>query len=239
MKFSHLSRIYTTKSLAENQLVTIDGDDYHYLKTVMRLRIGEEFRLFNAADGEYLVKVAAINRSNLEVKLELLLRAPEHEKQLVLAMSLIKPDRMMEAIKGAVQIGATQIMPIITERSQYKKIARDRIERSIIQATEQSERFVPAELLPEISLPDFLKANQSVQIIAACESEDSSKKIANINKIENKIIILIGPEGGFSDAEMASFKSLDNIYSVSLGKSVLRSETAAIATLACVAMLRD
>ncbi len=239
MKFSHLSRVYTTKSLAQNQTIIIDGDDFHYLKTVMRLRVSESFRLFNAVDGEYLVKVLAVGRSSLEVQVESQLRQVSKEKQLTLAMSIIKPDRMIEAIKGSVQIGVTQIIPIISERSQYKKIATERVEKCINQATEQSERFVPAKLLTEITLSEFCKTNNQRQIIAACESEDYKNKISNIKKIEDNPIILIGPEGGFSAEEIEVIKSLDNTYSVSLGKSVLRSEIAAISSLACVSMLRD
>lgn len=238
MKFSHLSRVYTTKSLVQNQTIIIDGDDFHYLKTVMRLRASESFRLFNAVDGEYLVKVLAVGRSSLEVQVESQLRQVSQEKQLTLAMSIIKPDRMIEAIKGAVQIGVTQIIPIIAERSQYKKIATERVEKCINQATEQSERFIPAKLLPEITLSEFYKTNNK-QIIAACESEDYKNKISNIKKIEDNPIILIGPEGGFSTEEIEMIKSLDNTDSVSLGKSVLRSEIAAISALACVSMLRD
>jgi 16S rRNA (uracil1498-N3)-methyltransferase len=237
MKYSHLSRVYTTKALAESQSVIIDGDDFHYLKTVMRLRVGQEFRLFNGQDGEFLVKVDAINRSSLEVRVDSLLRKIEPEKQLVLALSIIKPDRMTEAIKGAVQLGATSIVPIISERTQHKKIAKERYERCIIQAIEQSERFFPTQLLPEISLSEFLKTNKS-QIIAACESEDFSKKISNINNIEDKVSVLVGPEGGFSEAEIEILKSMDNVHSVSLGKSVLRSEIAVISALACVQMVR-
>ena len=96
---------------------------------------------------------------------------------------------------------------------------------------------MPTELLTEISLSEFLKTHKS-QIIAACESEDSSKTILNISNIENEVSVLIGPEGGFSEAEVEMLKSMDNVHSVSLGKSVLRSEIAVISALACVQMVR-
>jgi len=81
--------------------------------------------------------------------------------------------------------------------------------------------------------------NNYKQIIAACESENSSNKILNINKIEDEPIILIGPEGGFSEAEMSMIKASKNIQRVSLGNTVLRAETAAIAAISCVAMMRN
>lgn len=239
MKFSHLSRVYTTESLAKNQSIIIAGDDFHYLKSVMRLRISDSFRVFNAEDGEFLVKITEIGRASLSVLVESLLRKPFAEKPLTLAICIIKPDRMIEAIKGAVQLGVTQIIPIISERTQHKKLAEDRVQRCISQAIEQSERFALTKLLPEISLSEFCTTNNYEQIIAACESENSSNKITNIKTIKNNLAVLIGPEGGFSDAEMEMIKSADKIDRVSLGASVLRAETATIAAIASISMLRD
>ncbi|MDP4709318.1 MAG: 16S rRNA (uracil(1498)-N(3))-methyltransferase [Rickettsiaceae bacterium] len=239
MKFSHLSRIYTTEPLSENQTIKIVGDDFHYLKSVMRLRRLELFRIFNAIDGEYLVKILEIGRSDLTVIVESFLRPVAKEKQLSLAMCIIKSDRMIEAIKSAVQLGVTKIIPIISERTQHKHLAEDRVKRCISQAIEQSERFTLTELLPEISLSELCSNNNYKQIIAACESENSSNKILNINKIEDEPIILTGPEGGFSEAEMSMIKASKNIQRVSLGNTVLRAETAAIAAISCVAMMRN
>ena len=239
MKFSHLTRVYTTESLIENQTVIIGDEDFHYLKSVMRLRESESFRLFNSNDGEFLVKILTIGRSSLKVVVESLLRQVVREKNLVLAMCIIKPDRMLEAIKGAVQLGVTQIIPIISERTQYKKILQDRIRRCIIQATEQCERFTPAELLPQMSLLDFCKIKDFEQIIFASESEDESNKIRNINKIKERVTILIGPEGGFSGHEVEMIKSYKHALPVSLGQLVLRAEIAALAALACISMMRN
>lgn len=239
MKFSHLSRVYTTEPLIENQTIIVGDEDFHYLKSVMRLRESESFRLFNENDGEFLVKILTIGRSSLKVVVESLLRRVVEEKTLALAMCIIKPDRMLEAIKGAVQLGVTQIIPIISERTQYKKIAQDKVQRCIIQATEQCERFVPAELLPQMSLSDFCEMDDFEQVIFASESECESNKIININKIKEKAVILIGPEGGFSGHEVEMIKSYKHALPVSLGRSVLRAETAALAALACISMMRN
>ena len=239
MKFSHLSRIYSTESLLENQTIKIIEDDFHYLKSVMRLRRSELFRMFNAVDGEYLVKVLEIGRSDLTIMVESFLRPVASVKQLSLAMCMIKSDRMIEAIKGAVQLGVTRIIPIISERTQHKQLSEDRVKRCILQAIEQSERFVLTELLPEISLFEFCSNNNYEQIITAYESEISNKKILNINKIKDNPVILVGPEGGFSDTEILMIKEFKNTQIVSLGNSVLRAETAAIAAISCVTMMRN
>ncbi|MDG1437205.1 MAG: RsmE family RNA methyltransferase [Rickettsiaceae bacterium] len=238
MKFSHLSRVYSTESLAKNQTIIISGEDFHYLKSVIRLRVSDGFRLFNAQDGEFLVKITEIGRSSLTVVAEELLREIPHEKPLALAMCIIKQDRMFEAIKAAVQLGVTQIIPIISERTQYKKLAQDRVHRCIRQAIEQSERFVLTEPFPPVSLSEFCSSDNYEQIIAACESEDENNKIINLESIKNNVAILIGPEGGFSEEEVQMMSSVDRIDRVSLGASVLRAETAAIAAIASVTMLK-
>lgn len=239
MKFSHLTRIYTENSLVLDQIINIDDDNFHYLKSVMRIRKDEEFRLFNSIDGEFLAKVIEIGRSNLQVRVESFIRSVSKEKKLTLALCIIRPERMMEAIKGAVQLGVTEIVPILSERTQFKAVQHAKINRVIIQSTEQSERFNLPKLLPEITLEEFCKTNNNKQMIVASESETSDNKIKNISGIEEDPIILIGPEGGFSTSDMDIIKSHKNLFLISLGESVLRAETASIVTIACVNMMRD
>lgn len=239
MKFSHLTRIYTKSSLFIGQIIKIEDDKFHHLKYVMRFKTSDQFRIFNDKDGEFLVKITKIERSNITVIVESLLRNITIRKDLTLAICVIKTDRMLEAIKGAVQLGITKIIPIISSRVQHSKIAQDKIMKAIIQSTEQSEQFFPAILLSPMSLQDFCRTHQSQQIIFACESENKNNLIRNIDKIENNSIILIGSEGGFSDDEITFLKSHQNIISVSLGDSVLRSEIAAISLIAYIKMISD
>jgi 16S rRNA (uracil1498-N3)-methyltransferase len=238
MKFSSLSRVYTNNSIIKNQTIIIENDAFHYLKSVIRVRKSENFRLFNAFDGEFLVRVKEINRSCLVIEVDSLIREVELCKELILALCIIKQDRMIEAIKSAVQLGVTKIIPIISERTQYKKISSEKIQKCIIQAVEQCERFIPPALEAETYLADFCAASNE-QIIFSCESEGENNKISNIKKINDKPVILIGSEGGFSDAEILMIKSLKQTESVSLGRTVLRTEVAVASALSCVAMMRN
>ena len=238
MKFSNLARVYVTDSIVNNQSIIIEGDNFHYLKSAIRLKLSAKFRLFNSCDGEFLVEIIEINRSSLCVHVREFMRSVTQEADLSLAMCIIKPDRMLEAIRGAVQIGVTSIIPLISERTQYKTINRDKFEKSIIQSTEQSEHFVPALLKDPMTLESFIQTNDFEQIIFASEVETDNNKIVNINNLKDKIAVLIGPEGGFSDIEITTLKTYDHILPVTLGRAVLRAETAAIAALACVSMVR-
>jgi 16S rRNA (uracil1498-N3)-methyltransferase len=239
MKFSHLPRIYTSERIHKKQILIIEKDDFHYLKSVIRIRKSEAFRLFNAQDGEFLVTVKEINRASLVIEVDSLIRQVEEDRPLELALCIIKQDRMLEAIKSAVQLGVTNIIPLISQRTQYKQISREKIQKCIIGSVQQCERFKLPILEQELNLLDFCNKFSDKQIIFACESEVEDNKILNINKIEDSPIILIGPEGGFNEQEIAMIKAMRKTESVSLGKSVLRAEVAAISALACVSMIRS
>ena len=239
MKFSHLTRLYTSQSICKNQTLKIENEDFHYLKSVMRLKKSDIFRIFNAIDGEFATKVEElVGKSHVTVRIESQIRAVTVEKELILALCLIKPDRMTEAIKSATALGVTKIIPLLSERTQYKTINKGKMERCIISATEQSERFKPAELLQEIQLSEFCKLPEIEQVIFACESEIKSNRIIDIKKLKQVIAVLIGPEGGFSEKETHLIKSYEHVCSISLGNTVLRTETAVSATLACIQMIR-
>ena len=88
MKFSHLPRIYTSEHIYEKQILIMEKDNFHYLKSVIRVRKSETFRLFNALDGEFLVTVKEINRASLEIEVGALIREIEEEKPLELALGV-------------------------------------------------------------------------------------------------------------------------------------------------------
>ena len=165
------------------------------------------------------------------------LRASKTQGQLLLAIAIIKPDRFIEAIKAAVQLGVTKIIPIVSERAQYKSINHERIMKCIIESTEQSERLIPPILNEPIKLQDFILTPDIQQIIFANENEESIK-INSIKKFAISVAVMIGPEGGFSDNEQRMLLQNEKIVSVTLGETILRSEVAVSSLIACVNLMR-
>ncbi len=239
MKFSSLSRIYTTSRIAKNQIITLSDDIFHYCKSVLRMKISEELRLFNSIDGEFEAEVRAINKRDLQVFIGQKLREVEHQNPLILAMCIIKPDRFTEALKAAVQQGVTEIIPVISERTQFRSINQQRLTKCIIESVEQSEGFVIPVLRLPVNLKEFCNISGIDQIIFANEEESGRVKISSIKKFEENIAILVWPEGGFSPSEKEKLISNPKIISVSLGNRVLRSEVAAISMVACVKLMRE
>ncbi len=239
MKFSSLSRIYTTSRIAKNQIITLRDDIFHYCNAVLRMKISEEFRLFNSIDGEFKAEIIAINKRDLQVVIGQKLREVEYQKPLVLAMCIIKLDRFTEALKAAVQQGVTEIIPVISERTQFKNINQQRFTKCIIESVEQSEGFLIPVLRLPVNLKEFCNINGADQIIFANEEESGGVKISSIKNFEENIAILVGPEGGFSPSEKEKLISNPKVISVSLGNRVLRSEVATINMVACVNLMRE
>ncbi|NRB10164.1 MAG: 16S rRNA (uracil(1498)-N(3))-methyltransferase [Rickettsiaceae bacterium] len=243
MKYSNLSRVYFNSLTSQDQTLIItksnDNNIFHYLKNVLRLGIGDNFRIFNSNNGEFLAEIIIVKKNELTIKVISLLRQEVLDTPLILALCIIKSEKMLEAIKAAVQLGVTEIVPIIAERSQYKQVNQQRFQRAIIEAVEQSERLLLPKIVTPISLNDFCNRKDIEQIIFANEIENNNNSLSKIKKFANNIAVLVGAEGGFTDIERTYLLKLDKVNSISLGKYVLRTEIATIAILANVTMLRQ
>ncbi|OZG32002.1 MULTISPECIES: 16S rRNA (uracil(1498)-N(3))-methyltransferase [Rickettsieae] len=233
MKISRLHRIYSNIKLIENYSLNLAEDHSHYLKTVLRLKIGDHFRIFNGIDGEFIAQITDITKNNLHVELTNILRKTIIEPELTLGISIIKSDRMLDAIDMAVQLGVTKIIPLITERSQFRNVNNQKLMKCIIESTEQSERLIPPILMPLTSLSLFLDQNLNNSIIYANENEDENNTLLKIMPTSySNISVIVGPEGGFSPNELKILSLRPNSLSISLGVNVLRTETAVAACLA-------
>ena len=235
MKTSRLHRIYTNIKLIENYSLNLAEDHSHYLKTVLRLKLGDHFRIFNGTDGEFIAQITGITKNNLHVGLTNILRKATVEPELTLGISIIKSDRMLDAIDMAVQLGVTKIIPLIAERSQFRTVNTQRLMKCIIESTEQSERLIPCILMPVVSLRLFLEQTLDNSIIYANENEDNTLlKIMPIysSDISANLSVVVGPEGGFSQNELQMLSLRPNTLSISLGPNILRTETAVATCLA-------
>lgn len=237
MKFN---RIYINSHLAENSKIELGDNHYHYIKTVLRLRVNDKFRVFNGTNGEYIAQITKIDKNNLSVEIQGCLRKPSVESSLTLAIAIIKQDKLMLTINMATQLGVTKIIPLITERCQFKLVNIDRLTKCAIEATEQSERLNPPIIEAAISIQNYLKENNSF-IIYANEHEQKEnsvlKVISSLNKNTDNISIIIGPEGGFTNDEILLLSSYENARSISLGKNILRAETAAVTAISQIKLL--
>ena len=223
-------RLFFKESLSLNFNSTLDKSQSYYLSKVMRMNKGQSFSLFNHG-GEWEAKIQSINKGIIEFLIVKKLRSANTEKQIWLAFAPIKLNYLNLMIQKGTEIGVTKFIPILTERTIVRKINEKRINKIIVEASEQSNRIKVPSLDKLIKLDNFLDLNQKVNIIFG-DLNTKNKKIEIKNK--DPICILIGPEGDFSVNERKKILDLKNILPVKINNNILRSETAAISLISII-----
>ena len=236
MKIRSTNRIYTPVTLSENTNITLDGNILHYIRNVLRLKVGDKLRIFNELSGEFLANIVDLDKKALCLQIEKLLTEPVHTPSLSIALCIIKNDKMADMVSMLVQLGVTEIIPIISEYTVNRNFNRERFERIAQEATEQCERLSMPSVSEPILLENFLKDHKFDYVVYANEHESVNGNLsAEIAKNDN-IVLLVGPEGGFSDKELNILSKLGAI-SVTLGQNILRAETAAVKLVSYVQFL--
>ena len=190
-------RLFFLDSLSVNMNGKLDKSQSHYLTKVMRINENEVFSLFNN-NGEWVAKILRISKSIVEFKVIKKLRQKEKIKELWLAFSPIKSNYQNFMIQKATELGVTKFIPIIFERTIVRKINKERFEKIVIEASEQSNRIIVPLIEPTQNLDNLLK--NSMDLIFT--DLNSTNKKLDKSKFTNKpVCIIIGPEGDFSEAE--------------------------------------
>ena len=152
-------RLYFSKSLSNNLTGTLDKSQSHYLNKVMRVKENEAFSLFNSS-GEWEAKILNISKGVVEFNITKQLRQKENPKELWLAFSPIKSNYFNFMIQKATELGVTKFIPIIFDRTIVRKINKERLEKVIIEAAEQSNRINVPDIEDPKSLDSFLNSNE-------------------------------------------------------------------------------
>ena len=186
--------------------------------------------------GEWLSKVISINRDNIVLQIQNKLRDIPEESDLWLIFAPIKSYRMNITIQKATELGISRFIPILTEYTNQSKINFKNFELNIIEASEQSERLSIPTLEKTIKLDDLVDNFPSDRGLVFCDEGNENlptiyKALINETKKYKKWSVIIGPEGGFSEKERTTISSLSSCISVSLGKRILRSDTATTAAI--------
>mgnify|MGYP001433171950 FL=1 len=223
-------RLFFPESLSINLYSKLDKSQSHYLSKVMRVNIGEKFSLFNQS-GEWEAKIAKIIKGVVEFSIIKKVRSNTNEKEIWLAFAPIKLNYLNLMIQKATELGVTRFIPILTERTIVRKINEKRINKIIVEASEQSNRLNVPQLEEIVKLDYFLKFNQKTNIIFGDLNTNNNK--LNINSTE-PLCILVGPEGDFTTKEREKILKLKNTIPLKINENILRSETAAISIISIV-----
>ncbi len=220
-------RLFFPESLSINLTDKLNKSQSHYLTRVMRINIGKNFSLFNQ-NGEWEARIINITKGIVEFSTIKKIRSNNNEKEIWLAFAPIKLNYLNLMIQKATELGVSKFIPILTERTIVRKINEKRLNKIIVEASEQSNRLKVPKLVEIIKLDNFLKFNQKTNIIFGDLNTDNKKLI-----IKNKepLCILIGPEGDFTTKERENILKFKNIIPIKINENILRAETAAISMI--------
>ena len=224
-------RLFFSNLLSVNLTDKLDKSQSHYLTRVMRVKENEFFSLFNK-EGEWEAKILGISKSIVEFKTTKKLRQKENTKELWLAFSPIKSNYQNFMIQKATELGVTKFIPIIFDRTVVRKINKTRLEKIVIEASEQSNRInVPSFAIPQ-NLDNFLKKNSMDLIFTDLNSKKN--KVDKSKLTDKPVCVIIGPEGDFSETERDKILSFKGVQPVKINENILRSETAVISAISIV-----
>ncbi|NOX76869.1 MAG: 16S rRNA (uracil(1498)-N(3))-methyltransferase [Gammaproteobacteria bacterium] len=239
-------RIYQPVPLATGQIVELNAQATAHLTRVLRLRVGDALVVFNGEEGgEYAARVREVGRRAASIDVgEFVDGGPESPLELVLVQGISRGERMDYTVQKAVELGVSRIVPVLTERT-VVNLKGDRVTRrrehwqSVVNsACEQSGRNRVPVVAEPLALADYFKV---------CESSPSSglglvlhhragAGLAGMSSPQGPVTLLVGPEGGLSGGEITRAEDV-GFLPLRLGPRVLRTETAAVASLAVLQWL--
>lgn len=234
-------RLFVDDAIAADSALVLDPAQAHYLGHVMRLKAGDEVRLFNGRDGEWSAVIKNLNKNNCLVTIKGLLRPQNAESGPWLAFAPVKKTQTGFIVEKATELGVSRLCPVFTSRTNSARVNPDRMRARAIEASEQCGRLT----VPEIAAPETLQrftdewpAERRLLVLdESGAGQPIAKVLENLHHVSGGLSpecgFLSGPEGGFEASELDALRKLDFVTCVSLGRRILRAETAAMSALAC------
>ena len=231
-------RLYHPNSIVTNSTTLLSKSHAHYIVNVMRQKRGSNINFFNDK-GEWESEIIFLEKNRVEVKFLQKVKQPNKISSIELAICLVKKSPMENILQKATELGIKKITPIISDRTEVKELNFDRANKIIIEATEQSNQFIPPQISKIIKLKDFLKnLDSSTKVLFADISSKYVLKSEDIRGSES-LSILIGPEGDFSLEERELILKSASIKPFTISRNILRSDTAVISAISLVNFINN
>jgi 16S rRNA (uracil1498-N3)-methyltransferase len=201
----------------------------------MRMGVGDAVRLFNGRDGDWLAAIATLGKGKGALGVERQIAPQRAEPEIWLLFAPLKSQRQDMLVEKAVELGVSVLQPVLTERTQTRRVNPDRLAAQVIEAAEQCERMTVPEVRPLAELSAVLAAwEASRRLFYGDETGNGAPALTVFSAAEGPggDALLVGPEGGFSPRELDVLSAASFSSGVGLGPRILRAETAALASLA-------
>ncbi|ATQ69487.1 MULTISPECIES: 16S rRNA (uracil(1498)-N(3))-methyltransferase [Methylosinus] len=230
-------RLFVDERLEAGARMIPDGDRLNYLLNVLRLREGDGVLLFNGRDGEWLARLEKVTRRSAELVATTRAREQTAPCDLHYCFAPLKHARLDYMAQKATEMGASRLVPIITRRTQARRVNLTRLRANAIEAAEQCGVLGVPEVAEEVSLDAFLAGLCASRLLVFCdEAAEIADPVAALRAAPEHegIAVIIGPEGGFDEEERRAILSAGKVARLALGPRILRADTAAVAALAIV-----
>lgn len=225
-----LPRLFVRNALGPGASIDLDPSQANYLGNVLRLGEGAELLTFDDRSGEWLARISVAGKKRMTLTIERQTRAAETIPDLWLAFAPVKRTQVDWMVEKATELGIARLIPVVTQRTVVERVKLERLEAISIEAAEQCGRTRLPELSEPIQLSKLLEEPRGGRRLYFAD-ENGGAPAAEIF-VPGPAMILIGPEGGFTDEERARIRAANNAEAVSLGPRILRAETAALAAIA-------
>lgn len=231
-------RLFIDAPFTAGNAVPLDKAQANYLGNVLRLETGAPVLAFNGRDGEWRGTIAGRKRPEALV-VESQTRPQEPPTRVRYAFAPLKHARLDYMAQKAVEMGASALIPVLTQHTQVSRLNIERMQANVIEAAEQCGILTIANVGEPKPLERFLDQRSKADLLVFCDEDaEVESPIAALEAVRARaktgIDVLIGPEGGFSEAERTLLLRQENHVRLSLGTRILRADTAAVAALALV-----
>ena len=225
-------RLFVETPLAEGGQVRVAGGQAHYLLSVLRLKAGDPVKLFDDSTGEWLGIASAIGKRDLILDVTAHLRHRDAPPDLWLIAAPIKKGRIDWVAEKACELGVARLVPVLTRRTVVDRLNDERLRAHMIEAAEQCDRTALPELAEPVKLDALLRDWPAGRALFFADEMGGAPAAEAMAAHHGPAAILIGPEGGFDDAEREAIRAIPQAVGLGLGPRILRADTAAAAAVA-------
>jgi 16S rRNA (uracil1498-N3)-methyltransferase len=234
----NIPRLYISDSLSSQTALTLQEKQAHYATHVMRRKEGDTLLLFNGRDGEWQATITDIRKKAVQMRVEKQTRIQVEAPDIWLIFAPIKAGHLEFLVEKATELGVSRLLPVRTDRTIVSRVNHARLQAHAIEAAEQSERLDVPILDDYQPLSALLSAwDASRSLIYGDESGHGKEATQLLHGKSPPLALLIGAEGGFSPSEFNVLKECSFTHALSLGKRILRADTAALAGLTLIQSL--
>lgn len=231
-----MQRLYVTGDLGQGMRLEASAEVFNYLANVLRMKDGDEILLFNGRDGEWRARLRFDGKKKLTLEPIERTRDQPAAPDLIYCFAPLKQGRLDYLVQKAVEMGAGALQPVITQHTQVARGGTDRIRANAIEAAEQCGVLAIPETREPVKLERLLDNWAPERRLIFCdEAYDTHNPLPLLQSLpRGPLGVVIGPEGGFSEQERQTLRSLPFVTAIPLGPRILRADTAAVAALALI-----